>query len=58
MGIKILFRYVIKEIYPIFFAALLVSLFIVITTKMLSLTEMVVSHGASISHVAKILLFE
>lgn len=57
MGIKILFRYVIKEIYPIFFAALLVSLFIVITTKMLSLTEMVVSHGASISHVAKILLF-
>ena len=57
MRIKILFRYLIEEIYPIFCVTLLVSVFIVITTKMLSLIEMVVSHGASASHVIKILFF-
>ena len=54
---KILFRYLIKEIYPVFFVVTFVFLFIAVTTKIMSLTEMVVSHGASALQVLKILFF-
>jgi len=57
MKYKILFRYIAGEIWPIFFVSLLVSVFVVITTRMFSLIEMVVSHGAHISHVIKILAY-
>lgn len=54
---RILFWYIVKEIWPIFFASLLVSVFIVITTKIFTLIEMVVSHGARLSHIVKILIY-
>lgn len=54
---KILYRYILGEIWPIFLASLFISIFVVATTRMLSLTEMVVSHGARLSHVFKIFLF-
>ena len=54
---KILFRYILSEIFPVFFASLLISVFIVITTRMFSLIEMVVSNGASLSHIIKILIY-
>ncbi len=54
---KLLFRYIAGEIWPIFFVSLLISIFIVITTRMFSLIEMVVSHGAHISHIIKIMIY-
>lgn len=54
---KILFRYIFSEIYPLFLTSLFIAVFIVISTKMFSLIEMVVSHGAKASHIIKILFY-
>ena len=41
----ILHKYIINEIWPVFLASLFVSLFIVLTTKMLSIMELIVDRG-------------
>jgi lipopolysaccharide export system permease protein len=38
-------KYIINEIWPTFLATLFVSIFIILTTKMLSITELIVSQG-------------
>ncbi len=45
-------RYITLEIVPTFFTGLLVAVFIIIATRTLSLTEMVVSKGARLSDMA------
>jgi lipopolysaccharide export system permease protein len=50
-------RYIAREILPIFFTGLLVAVFVIIATRTLSLTEMVVSRGARVSDMAWLLAF-
>ena len=40
-----LHKYIVNEIWPVFVAALFVSVFIVLTTKMLSIMELIVGKG-------------
>lgn len=46
-----LYKYIFNEIWPTFLACLFVSVFIVITTKMLSITDLIVARGIPISQV-------
>jgi len=50
-------RYITLEILPTFFTGLLVAVFIIIATRTLSLTEMVVSKGARLSDMAWLLAY-
>ncbi|SPD73887.1 Permease, YjgP/YjgQ family [uncultured Desulfobacterium sp.] len=52
-----LFRYIFNEIWPTFLAGLSVFVFIVVATKMLSIMDMIVGRGVSISHVARMVLY-
>lgn len=54
---RILFKYIFSEIFPAFFTSLFIAVFIVVATKMFSLVELAVSHGASVSCVLKIVFF-
>lgn len=50
-------RYIAREILPTFFTGLLVAVFVIIATRTLSLTEMVVSRGARVSEMAWLLVY-
>ncbi|HDR14015.1 MAG TPA: LptF/LptG family permease, partial [Desulfobacteraceae bacterium] len=50
-------RYITFEILPTFFTGLLVAIFIIIATRTLSLTEMVVSKGARLSDMAWLVVY-
>ncbi len=54
---RIIHRYIAFEILPTFFTGLLVAVFIIIATRTLSLTEMVVSRGARLSDMAWLLVY-
>ncbi len=46
-----LYKYITNEIWPTFFASLFVSVFIIMATKMLSITELVMNKGVGIIQV-------
>ncbi len=46
-----LFKYIIQEIWPNFLVSLFVGVFIIVATRLLSIMEMIVTHGASLSHI-------
>ena len=48
-----LYKYIIHEIWPTFFASLFVSAFLVVATKMLSITDLIVGRGVPLSHVGR-----
>ncbi|MCP4682533.1 MAG: LPS export ABC transporter permease LptF [Desulfobacterales bacterium] len=52
-----LYKYLINEIWPTFFAALFVVIFIALATRMLSLTELIVMQGVAISQVAAMVVY-
>ena len=53
----ILYRYILREIWPTFFVSLLVCAFIVLGTRMLSLTELIVAKGVKVSTVGHMFLY-
>ena len=54
---KTLYKYIGNEIWPTFVASLFVSVFIVLATKMVSITELIVSRGVKASQVFWMLVF-
>lgn len=52
-----LYKYILNEIWPIFLASMFVSVFIVIATKMLSITELIVSRGVRADHVSFMIIY-
>jgi len=46
-----LYKYILQEIWPTFLATLFVSVFIIVATRMLSITELVVARGVGASQV-------
>ena len=52
-----LYKYFFNEIWPTFLAGLSVFVFIVVATKMLSIMDMIVGRGVSLSHVAKMVVY-
>jgi len=52
-----LYRYIFQEVWPGFMATLLLSIFIVLATEMLKITEMVVSQGVKIRQVLGMVVF-
>ncbi|MDY6973500.1 MAG: LPS export ABC transporter permease LptF [Thermodesulfobacteriota bacterium] len=52
-----LYKYIFDEIWPTFFVSLFVCIFIVIATKMLSVTELIVSQGVHVSKVVRMILY-
>ena len=53
----ILYRYIFNEIWPSFLASLFVSIFIVVATKMLSITELIVAQGVRGSQVIGMVVY-
>jgi len=53
----ILYRYIFNEIWPSFLASLFVSIFIVVATKMLSITELIVTQGVHGSQVIGMVIY-
>jgi lipopolysaccharide export system permease protein len=54
---KTLYKYIGNEIWPTFVASLFVSVFIVLATKMVPITELIVSRGVKASQVFWMLVF-
>lgn len=54
---KTLNRYILREIAPTFVVSLLVAVFILLTTRMLSITEMIVDRGVNPGYVLRMLLY-
>ena len=54
---RTLYKYIIREILPTFFASLFVSVFIIISVRMLSVTELVINRGVSAGNIIKIILY-
>jgi lipopolysaccharide export system permease protein len=52
-----LHRYIFNEIWPTFLACLFVSIFIILATKMLSITELIVNRGVHVGQVVRMLLY-
>ncbi|MBU1903789.1 MAG: LptF/LptG family permease, partial [Proteobacteria bacterium] len=52
-----LYRYIINEIWPTFLASLLVFIFIMVAARMLSITELIVTHGVRITQVLGMVLY-
>ncbi len=52
-----LYRYIFNEIWPSFLASLFVSVFIVVATKMLSITELIVTQGVRGSQVIGMIIY-
>jgi len=50
-------KYILNEIWPTLLVSLFVSVFIIMTTKMLSITELIVSRGVRISQVAGMVIY-
>jgi lipopolysaccharide export system permease protein len=53
----ILYKYIIREIWPTFAASLFVSIFIIVSARMLSITEMVVNRGVLAGDVIRMILY-
>ena len=52
-----LYKYILNEIWPTFLAGLLVFVFIVMATKMLSITDLIVARGVSLFQVSKMVAY-
>ena len=52
-----LYKYITREILPTFFASLFVSVFIIISVRMLSVTELIINRGVNAGHIARIVLY-
>ena len=50
-------KYIINEIWPTFLASLFVSVFIILATKMLSITELIVSQGVHLAQVIGMVVY-
>ncbi len=53
----ILYRYILREIWPTYLVSLLVCAFLVLSTRMLSVAELIVAKGVNASLVGKMLLY-
>ncbi|OQX63616.1 MAG: LPS export ABC transporter permease LptF [Desulfococcus sp. 4484_242] len=54
---KTLYKYIVNEIWPTFFVCLLVSAFLVVATKMLSLTDLIITRGVPVSRVGRMIAY-
>lgn len=52
-----LYKYIFKEIWPTFLACLFVSVFIVVASKMLSITDLIIARGVPVSQVARMVTY-
>ena len=52
-----LHKYIINEIWPTFLASLFVSIFIILATKMLSITDLIVSRGVHVAQVVGMVVY-
>ncbi len=52
-----LFRYIIHEIWPTFFATLFVAVFIILATRLLSITELIITKGVHVSQVVMMVIY-
>ncbi len=52
-----LHKYIFSEIWPTFLVSLLVAIFIILATRMLSVTELVVNRGAQAGQMGRMLLY-
>ena len=52
-----IYKYIFNEIWPTFLTSLLVTVFIVVTSKMLSITDLIVSKGVPLSQVIKMIAY-
>ena len=52
-----LYKYISNEIWPTFLAGLLVSVFIIIATRMVPITEMIASQGVSIVRIIRMIVY-
>ena len=52
-----LYKYIINEIWPSFAASLLVTVFVILATKMMSITELIVNRGVQVGHVVRMVLY-
>ena len=50
-------KYIFNEIWPTFLASMFVSIFIIVATKMLSITELIVSRGVQVTHVFGMIIY-
>jgi lipopolysaccharide export system permease protein len=52
-----LYKYIFREVWPVFLASLFASVFILVSIKMLSVTELVVNRGVNFGHVIRMITF-
>jgi len=52
-----IYKYLLNEIWPTFLTSLFVTVFIVIATKMLTITDLIVSKGVPVSQVFRMVLY-
>lgn len=52
-----IYRYIFNEIWPTFLVSLFVSVFIILATKMLSITELIVAKGVNVLQVAGMIIY-
>jgi lipopolysaccharide export system permease protein len=52
-----IYRYILNELWPTFFASLFVLVFIIMATRMLSITELIVNRGVYVGHVFRMVLY-
>lgn len=52
-----LHKYITSETWPTFFASLFVSVFIVMATEMLSITELIMNQGVGAGHMGKMIVY-
>ena len=52
-----LYKYIINEIWPSFAASLLVTVFVILATRLMSITELIVNRGVHVGHVGRMILY-
>ncbi len=52
-----LYKYILNEIWPTFFASLFVMVFIMVASQMLSITELVITRGVGVAEVVGIVIY-
>ncbi|MFC1883604.1 LPS export ABC transporter permease LptF [Thermodesulfobacteriota bacterium] len=52
-----LYKYIFREVWPTFLASLFASVFIIVSIKMLSVTELIVNRGVNFGHVIRMITF-
>jgi lipopolysaccharide export system permease protein len=53
----ILYRYILNEIWPTFFASLFVMVFIMVASQMLPITELIITRGVGVAQVVGIVIY-